>query len=251
MTESQLFDVLFDGRLMTGAAKPDVVKGVASLFKISNERAEALFDGAARPIKSKVEQAVGLKYVAAMRKVGAMCRLSAHATSSQKPSSARSQNASDAAVEKPEENPAKKVAEGAPERPSTVVNSPTTTIDSTAEIELGIAEVGSIIETLASEQELVDADKLDLNFDIAALGSIIETLSNEAEIIDSEKLDLSFDVAAAGSEMLANEFKEIEVVAAPDIIELSIASGDFDLREGQKKEDIPPPPDTSAIKGYS
>ena len=65
---------------------------------------------------------------------------------------------------------------------------------------------------------------------------------------DVDALNLSVDVAAVGSDMLSDEFKRTQVQSEPDTGYLSLSEGDFDLREGQPKKNIPPPPDISQLK---
>lgn len=209
MNDQALFDVMFDGRLMAGSAKEDVIAGVAKLFKLPEEKAAELFDGKTRPIKSKVDQPTGLKYVAAMRKVGAMCRLTPHG---QKPPQAAK----------------------APPAPVSEQVAPAAN-----------AESAPAAAVPAAAPATVDEDG---DLSLAPVGQTIDSLPRFDEVVDVESLDLNFDIAAAGSDMLAEEFKPDEVHSEPDTSGISVTEGEFDLREGQPEKDIPAPPDTSEIK---
>lgn len=69
------FHVVFHGEL-TGELPADAVKrNLAGLFRLSEERVEALFSGRPVVIKRGVDQATARKFESALRKAGAACEL--------------------------------------------------------------------------------------------------------------------------------------------------------------------------------
>ena len=220
MSDNPLFDVVFDGRLLAGVNRDDAIKAVAQLFKTDPAKVSSLFDGEARAIKAKVDQPTGLKYVAAMRKAGTMCRLVPHG---QKP-------------------PAKPSATPPAVSPAAVSTAPA------ADAPLTVAPVGKRIDNLPRFEKLLDINEMDLNFDVAKAGAnLLPDEFRQDVTVDLDTLDLDFDIAEAGSAILPEEYRQHEVGVEPDISALSLTEGEFDLREGQPEKEIPPPPDISGL----
>lgn len=78
MTQSDalLFDIIFRGDIMPGHQLPDVKKKLAQLFKADEKKINALFSGAAIPLKKNLEKASAEKYQTVLRQAGADVQIS-------------------------------------------------------------------------------------------------------------------------------------------------------------------------------
>lgn len=72
---SQEFELAFYGELIAGAALDDCKQKLAQLFKASPAQLEKMFSGKRVVLKSKLDQATGDKYLAALTARGAACKL--------------------------------------------------------------------------------------------------------------------------------------------------------------------------------
>lgn len=70
-----VFEVIFDGRVMPGKDLDDVKTGVGKLFKASPEVIEKLFSGNPISIKKDLDYSSALRYISALKEVGALARL--------------------------------------------------------------------------------------------------------------------------------------------------------------------------------
>ena len=70
-----VFEVIFDGRTMPGKDLDEVKAGVGRLFKASPEVITKLFSGQPVSIKKDLDYTGALRYIAAMKEVGALARL--------------------------------------------------------------------------------------------------------------------------------------------------------------------------------
>lgn len=70
-----IFDVVFQGQLVSGADPAQVRANLAKFFKADTARIEALFSGQPTVIKKAVDEATGHNYQAALAKVGAVVTL--------------------------------------------------------------------------------------------------------------------------------------------------------------------------------
>jgi len=75
-SDSQLFDIIFRGDIMPGHQLPDVKKTLARLFKADEQKINALFTGAAVPLKKNLERPSAEKYQAVLRQAGADVQIS-------------------------------------------------------------------------------------------------------------------------------------------------------------------------------
>ncbi|HED16077.1 MAG TPA: hypothetical protein ENI64_04570 [Gammaproteobacteria bacterium] len=67
-----MFDILFKGECQPQQNLETVKQNMAQLFKISAEKAEALFNGQSRTLKSGLEKEIASKYIQAISRAGAI-----------------------------------------------------------------------------------------------------------------------------------------------------------------------------------
>jgi hypothetical protein len=70
-----LYELVFYGELVPGIPPEQVRKNVAELFKASVEQVERMFVGQRVVIRNKLDAETAQKYVVAMQKRGAICRI--------------------------------------------------------------------------------------------------------------------------------------------------------------------------------
>lgn len=73
--ESAGFKIVFEGEIRPGEDAEQVKQRLAALFKVDYDRIERLFSGQPVVIKSVAELGQGMKYVAALRKAGAISKI--------------------------------------------------------------------------------------------------------------------------------------------------------------------------------
>jgi len=69
------FEVVFNGKLVEGAVKEQVMAKVAAMFKVEVAKVERLFSGATVSIKKGVDEPMAKKYQMALYKAGAICQV--------------------------------------------------------------------------------------------------------------------------------------------------------------------------------
>lgn len=85
---AELFELVFDGRLLPGRAAAEVKSNLALLFKTSPAQIEALFDGGEKIIKRQLDYTGALRYAAALKQAGALCRIRPMASTAPQPAAA-------------------------------------------------------------------------------------------------------------------------------------------------------------------
>lgn len=70
-----LFELVFDGRLLPGRDPAEVKTNVAHLFKAQVAQIERLFSGSEVVIKKQLDYPGALRYAAALKQAGALCRI--------------------------------------------------------------------------------------------------------------------------------------------------------------------------------
>ena len=75
MTDTQLYQIAFDGTLTGEIAIEKVKSNLGAMFKMNATQVEALFSGKPIVIKRNVDQATAQKYQNAFKKAGAQCTL--------------------------------------------------------------------------------------------------------------------------------------------------------------------------------
>lgn len=73
--DDKKYRVIFKGEIVDGADKEDVVKKVAAIFKMKEEKAEKLFSGKKKIIKKEAPLEKCKKVQAAFKKAGAVCQI--------------------------------------------------------------------------------------------------------------------------------------------------------------------------------
>jgi len=69
------FELVFYGQLAQGVSLQQVKTNVAQLFKANSEQVERMFTGQRVVIRNKLDAETAQKYIAAMKKRGAICQL--------------------------------------------------------------------------------------------------------------------------------------------------------------------------------
>ncbi|MYM64332.1 hypothetical protein [Pseudomaricurvus sp. HS19] len=240
------FDIIFRGDLMPGFQLADVKRNLASLFKADAARIDALFSGAATPLKRGLDEATAQKYLAVLKKAGADVQLAAEGSvgagrrraaaaapppqpSAAKPSmqerlAAQAQTApAVAAVSQPEVKPATAAAA------SGLSLAPVgTTLVEPARAEAPVAPDIGHLSLRAQEGNLVDGNEIERPVPVAV---------NE----------LNVSLREAGASLLDEGEREIKAVVAVADLGAELAPAGSDL--GQIRRPPPPPaPDTSAIQ---
>jgi hypothetical protein len=217
----QAYQIVVTGELVDGTYLPEVKAKLATLFKTPAEKLDPLFSGNRVVIKKGLAAEAAEKYVAAVQAAGLICR--AEEIGAEAPPTSTADTASHMSM--------------APVG-TTIIDQPTV---SAPEIDVSAYTMAPVGETLVAPPEIIEAD-----IDVSALsmGSIGEVLVEyappETPVIDTS--DLS--VAPAGTQ-LADEKKATP--AAIDTGNLNMAPVGSDVGE-KKREEGPPPPDTSHLK---
>ena len=71
----QLFNIVFDGKIVEGGKKSEVKKNLSSFFKIDPQSMNTLFSGQIINIQKGVDHETALKYQKAFNKAGAICNI--------------------------------------------------------------------------------------------------------------------------------------------------------------------------------
>ena len=69
------YELAFYGKIVEGTSLDKVKGNVAQLFKASNEQVARMFTGNRVVIRNKLDEETALKYIAAMKKRGAVCHI--------------------------------------------------------------------------------------------------------------------------------------------------------------------------------
>jgi hypothetical protein len=217
----KVYQIVVTGELMEGTYLPDVKAKLAAMFNTPAEKLDPLFSGNRVVIKKGLGEEGAKKYLAAVQAAGLRCA------------------AEDMAEKAPQASPAATMADVslAPVG-TTLIEAPKVkapAIDITA---YSVAPVG---ETLI-EPPSVMSPEIDISdLSMAAVGEdLVERAPPEAPAIDTSALS----VAPPGTQLVEKE--EIPPPAI-DTSNLDMAPVGSDVGE-KKREDGPPPPDTSHLK---
>ena len=74
---AQRYRVIFEGEILKGLQVEEVKRGLATLFKASEDKIERFFSGKRLAIKKDVDHETAMKYLKAFERVGALCRVEA------------------------------------------------------------------------------------------------------------------------------------------------------------------------------
>ena len=217
----KLYQIVVSGELLDGTYLPEVKVKLAALFKTPAEKLDPLFSGKRVVIKKGLGADAAEKYVAAVRSTGLVC--SAEAMAAESPST-----------------PVVERQEGVSVAPvgTILIDPPSVAVP---EFDVSAYSVASVGETLVEPPEVVAAD-----IDISALSvdpvgeTLVEPATPQEPSIDTGALS----IAPAGTQIV-----ETQSVSPPaiDIGDLDLAPVGSDVGE-KKREDGPPPPDTSHLQ---
>lgn len=214
------FDIIFRGDIVLGNRLDEVKQRMAKLFKVDAAKIEALFTGAAVPLKRNLDQAAAEKYRAVLAKAGAQVDVCAQPREIARPASR--------VANKPD-------AKGAP---------PATTVDAAS---LSLAPAGTDVltpdERAPQIVNEVNTDSLSLR---PAEGDLLDAAEKPLPIAG-----LVFDfselvVVEVGEDLLRADEKPLVATVAVDIRGLELAPAGSDLEQLRPAEPASPP-DTSGL----
>ena len=246
-----LFDIIFRGDIVLGHKIVDVKQQLQRLFKVDASKIDALFTGAATPLKRNVDEASAQKYKKALENAGAKVEIKAAGS-----------------VTKTSRSAPKTRAVVRPDSASPQVDAPLAEEPSSPELsllplspfepplgpevnpvdvpDLDVAPVG---ESLLQDAERSKVEAIDVDISGLSLREAEGELLDEAEKPTVEVLDLDLsdlELAQAGEDLLRAEDRvqvpEVDITVSG--LDLAPAGSDM----GQQVTETPPPaPDTSNI----
>lgn len=251
MTEP-LFDIIFRGDIVFGHQIVDVKQQLQRLFKVDASKIDALFTGAAIPLKRNVNEARAQKYKQALESAGAKVEIKAAGSLTKAARPAPKTRTLERSLGSSSELSASPVEERSTSElgllPLSPFEPPSNPEVSPVEVpNLDIAPVG---ERLLHEAERAKVEVLDVDVSGISLREAEGELLDEAEKPTVEALDLDLsdlELAQVGEDLLRAE----ERTKAPEV---EINVGGMDLAPagsdmGQKTSEPPPQaPDTSGIR---
>lgn len=254
MTQSDtpLYDIIFRGDIMPGHQLPNVKAKLAQLFKADEQKINALFAGAAVPLKKNLEKVSAEKYQAVLRQAGADVQISPAGKVTAKA------GRSPAIQRKSRQGSASGRPEAA-EKPMTMQERLAQQTVETAKAEESSAKV-AIEEAPAFTLAPVGADLLEssekavepvVNIDVSQFdlkpqeGNLVESAELERE--DAVVVELQdYGLSELGDDLLQDDEREVIAVAVVNALDVDLAPTGSEL--GQIKKAPPPPaPDTSSI----
>ena len=270
---SERFNLVFSGDLARGADLAQAKKNLGRLFKISDEKVEALFSGKAITLKKNLDFATANKYRTAIKNAGCRADLVEESTaevasqpgdSSSQPNDSLSQNGQALSDER-QSNAELVPAEPEPEHASAESDSLGHHDDDTPPLpqveELEASESSDFnlgtklsLSLAPNSGNLVDIHELDhpepLDIDVSNMtvkeagADLLD--DSEKDVFVEANIDLDVDLAPVGSDLLRAEEKEVLEIPVIDVSELDIADVGEDL--GQLKERVDAvAPDTSHL----
>ncbi len=245
------YNLIFQGKIVEGASLDEVKNNVARLFKTDAKKTASLFSGKPIIIKKNLDSETTRKYLAALKKAGAVIQaVKIESTSVSKTPEAETNN------NKPNNSSSSgKLSAG---RPASLTNynnfqkqvSPeaTNSEDNTVQREgLQLAPLGSALPAQTKKNEAVEITNTDhLILSEAESGSLEEFVKKAEAIELPDTNSLTMSEANTGS---MEEFtKETEPAELPDISKLKVSEQDeTPLSEGAPKPTPIEVPDTSNI----
>lgn len=255
MTQSDtpLYDIIFRGDIMPGHQLPNVKAKLAQLFKADEQKINALFTGAAVPLKKNLEKISAEKYQAVLRQAGADVQISpagkVKAKAVRSPAIQRKAR-QDSASRKPESAEVPMTMQERLAQQQTLEKAETAVSSAKADKEeasvFTLAPVGAdLLES--SEKTVEPVVNIDVSqFDLKPQeGNLVE--STELQHEDAVVVDLQdYGLSELGDDLLQDD--EREVVVAPVVSALDVDLAPTGSELGQIKKAPPPPaPDTSSI----
>jgi hypothetical protein len=222
-----LFDIVFRGDILPGQNVVQVKQRLALLFKTDEAKINALFSGAATPLKRNLDKGTADKYAEVLRKVGADVQVTVAGKVTAKKAPKRQPQPTSLS-----------------EQPASIVKQKTL---QDASSKFTLAPVGSDVlkpeERSHLEPVAVDTSQLSLRDSGAELLD-----ASEKALVDAVQIDVSsLMLDEVGADLLSdNEKRHFEELTL-DLAGIDLAPAGSDM--GAIKKPAPPaPPDTSAIK---
>ncbi|MAZ87469.1 MAG: hypothetical protein CL693_07480 [Cellvibrionaceae bacterium] len=254
-SDSQLFDIIFRGDIMPGHQLPDVKKKLAQLFKADEQKINALFTGAAVPLKKNLERPSAEKYQAVLRQAGADVQISvagkvtAKIVPNRPPRPVRAN--SEASAPERKMTLQERLAQQEQERERQETKPQKSQVQTQENADSGVSDftlapVGADLlepEDKAVEPAVaIDVSQLSLK---PQEGNLVETseLAHEAPVT----IELTdYGLSELGDDLIqSHERRQIEPVEV-DLPDVDLAPVGEELGQLQQPAP-PPPPDTSAI----
>ena len=245
------YNLIFQGKIIDGASLDEVKDNVARLFKADAAKTAALFSGKTIVIKKNLDTESTKKYLAILKKAGAVIKAVKieDKSASTSPSPAPVQNNNTANTnDAPTQAPSSGLSAGLASLISYNKPKESSSEDDNSETEgLQLAPVGSNILNPSKSNETIDIpDTNHLTIAEAETGSL-EEFAHKVEAVELPDIeDLTMSEANTGS---MEEFTiKIEPVELPDISELDMADQDnTPLSAGTSKAPPVDIPDTSEL----
>lgn len=237
------YDLMFSGELVPGFELVQVKKNLQQLFRLDENKINALFSGKSIPLKKGVDADAANKYRVAMKKAGARVDLvlvSEPARAPVKPQPMAAPPPVTAPPRATEESNGFATALGAQ---PVAAKTPRLPIDAP---DFGLSAPGA---ELLSPQERASVAPLDVDISHLAVAPQQGHLLNEDERMILPGIAVTvpdLDVAAAGSDMLKPEERESTAPVKLDLSHLSLAKPGERL--GPVTPPAPPPPNVEHLK---
>jgi hypothetical protein len=231
------YDLMFSGELVPGFELAQVKKNLQQLFRLDENKINALFSNKPIPLKKGVDADAANKYRVAMKKAGARVDLVLVSESASTPA-------------KPEPPPSRAVGAGVSGGLTTILGAqpmPTKTMRPPIDApNFGLSAPGA---ELLSPHERASVEPLDLDI------SHLTVAPQEGHLLDEDERAIlpgiavtvpDLDVAAVGSDMLKPDERESVVPLTLDLSHLSVAKPGERL--GPVSPPAPPPPNVDHLK---
>lgn len=250
-----LYDLVFRGDILPGHSLPAVKQRMMQLFRIDEARVNALFTGAAVPLKRDLTLEMAEKYQQAILKIGADVRLARAGTTQQRQRPARvpaaplaSTSAGSPVIQTP--------VQASVQTPATEARAPArqTLAERLAAMESQPAPVQPVTQRVsspASSLPLVDVEEMDAaaaeavgeqtakltnaGLNLAPVGADVLTAAErtpwQAREIDTSGLDLR----EPGSDLLDAGERQVVVPVSVDVSDLSLAAAGGNLLDESER----------------
>lgn len=257
MTESDtsLYDIIFRGDIMPGHQLPNVKAKLAQLFKADEQKINALFAGAAVPLKKNLEKVSAEKYQAVLRQAGADVQIAPAGKVTAKPVRVRAaqprvsseRQISTAEVAAKPMTMQERLAQQQGEVDKVEAEKAAAKVSSESAPTFTLAPVGAdLLESSEKTAEPV------VNIDVSQLGlkpqggNLVDSAELEHE--DPVVVELQdYGLSELGDDLVRDDEREVAEAVAVNLLDVDLAPTGSELGQIQK-EPPPPPPDTSAIR---
>lgn len=259
-SSGSLFDIVFRGDILPGHQLMEVKQRLGQLFKADENKINALFTGAAVPLKRNLEKTVAEKYVKALNQAGAEVQLMAagaltartqnrKAPQPRRPVAETPATPSAAATSSAAIKPAKTMTLA--ERLAAQEREAAAAAPAPQEVQqdssgLTLAPVGSDV-LKPEERQVVEAVEVDTSaLNLRETGGNLLDASEQTEVVPVAVDIDGLSLGAVGEDLLDASDRRVEETLDLDLSGFDLAEPGADM--GQIKPDAPPPaPDTSNI----